>query len=339
MTRARLALALALAMPSAAHAGGPRVRLTHLDASSCASEGIIRVGASSIELEGALAPTEPSRYRLVLDGTLLAAPPRASATLDASALPLRLAIVAQGSAAIEHASSALNRAGEALLGGLPGRARVDVLTFAAELTPRAQAAPVGEALAAWAGFVPDDRATVRTLDAVGAALTGLAEPPGPRRRVLVLIGDGRDGDLERDKVRALAARARALGVSISPIAYSRTQALAPEDREPFLGLGELAKQTGGTLRWARTADALAARAQELADELRAEAMLEFEVPDRCEVAHRVQLDRGGARSNALEVPKAEGGVSAGLIAGGVGVLMLGVGAALVALRRRPRLTR
>jgi hypothetical protein len=180
---------------------------------------------------------------------------------------------------------------------------------------------------------------VRTLDAIAAALTALAEPPGPRRRVLVVIGDGRDGALERDKVRALAARARAAGVSISPIAYSRTQALDPEDREPFLGLGELAKQTGGTLRWARTADELAARAQDLADELRAEALLEVEVPDRCELAHRVQLDRGGARSNALEAPKAEGGLGAGALAGGAAVLLVVGAGVAVAVRRRRRAAR
>jgi hypothetical protein len=66
----------------------------------------------------------------------------------------------------------------------------------------------------------------------------------PLRKLVIIIGDGRDRAGDRDRITAAGKRAAKDGVRIHAIAYS------PADvRRPLLALGELAKQSLGTFRW------------------------------------------------------------------------------------------
>lgn len=329
-----LVLALGLLAPLAAEAGSTRVRLAAVDASRCADEGVLRLFVSEVEREGRPVPAPASSYRLVLDGTLSADPPRAAAALADADVPLRLALVVQSNDTFVPVAEPLTRAGDRLLSALPTRALVDVLHYSTTVEVATSRSAVGAALAAWAAVVPEPRGTARLVDAVSAALDGLAEPAGARRRVLVLVADGRDVALERPRVRELAARAARQGVTIMPIAYSPTQAMAPEDREPFLALGELAKQTGGSFRWAETPEDLVPEAQALAEELRSQWVLELPAPDRCAVEHRVQVERAGARSNAHLVAAASGSSPWPWVAAATAVVLVVLGALAWARRRR-----
>jgi hypothetical protein len=335
VTPRELVVALGLLAPLAAHAGPTRVRLAAVDASRCADEGLLRVFVSEVEREGRAVPAPAASYRLVMDGTLSADPPREAVTLAESDAPLRVALVVQGNDTFVPIADPLTRAGDRLLSALPARALVDVVHYSSTVDVVASRAAVGAALAAWAAIVPESRGTARLVDALGAALDGLAEPAGARRRVLVLVADGRDVALERPRIRELAARAARQGVTIMPIAYSPTQAMAPEDREPFLGLGELAKQTGGSFRWAETPEDLVPEALALSEELRTQWVLEIPSPDRCAAEHRVQVERAGARSNALVVPAVAGWSAAPIAAGLLSVVLL-IGAAAWARLRKKR---
>lgn len=332
-----LVLALGLLAPQVAHAGPTRLRLAAIDSSRCADEGVVRVFVSEVEREGRPVPAPAASYRLVLDGTLSADPPRAAVALAEADVPLRVALVVQGNDTFVPVAEPLTRAGDRLLSALPTRALVDVLHYSSTVDVVASRSAVGAALAAWAAVAPESRGTARLVDALGTALDGLAEPVGARRRVLVLMADGRDVALDRPRIRELAARAARHGVTIMPIAYSPTQALAPEDREPFLGLGELAKQTGGSFRWAQTPEDLVPEAQALAEELRTQWVLDVPAPDRCATEHRVQVERAGARSNALVVPAIARWSAAPIAAGAlVIVLLLGAGVLVVRKRRHAR---
>ena len=70
-------------------------------------------------------------------------------------------------------------------------------------------------------------------------------PPGrPLRKIILLIGDGRDASGDRDRVTRLGKRAEKEGVRIHSFAYTPTN-----KRRPLLVLGELSRQSLGTFRW------------------------------------------------------------------------------------------
>ena len=70
-------------------------------------------------------------------------------------------------------------------------------------------------------------------------------PPGrPLRKMIVLIGDGRDASSDRNRVTRMGKRADKEGVRIHSFAFAPTNS-----RKPLLALGELSKQSLGTFRW------------------------------------------------------------------------------------------
>ena len=93
-----------------------------------------------------------------------------------------------------------------------------------------------------------DPALLDTLDrALRLLKTAKTEPPGrPLRKMIVVIGDGRDRSNDRDRVTALGKRAGKDGVRIHSFAYAPTDV-----RRPLLLLGELSKRSFGTFRWLR----------------------------------------------------------------------------------------
>jgi len=94
-----------------------------------------------------------------------------------------------------------------------------------------------------------DPALLDTLDRALILLKrAKTEPEGrPLRKIVVVIGDGRDNAADRDRVTRTGQRAAKEGVRIHSIAFS------PADvRRPMLAFGELSKQSLGTFRWVRT---------------------------------------------------------------------------------------
>jgi len=87
------------------------------------------------------------------------------------------------------------------------------------------------------------------LDAVERALMALKKSKSeiegrPMRKMIVVIGDGRDAAGDHDRVTRVGTRAAKEGVRIHSLAYS-----AADLRRPLLVLGELSKRSFGTFRW------------------------------------------------------------------------------------------
>src|SRR5262249_5141256 len=81
------------------------------------------------------------------------------------------------------------------------------------------------------------------LDAIDRALNVLKKDEAARKMIIV-IGDGRDAAQDRERVTRAGQRAAKEGVRIHSLAYS------PVDmRRPLLALGELSKRSLGTFRW------------------------------------------------------------------------------------------
>lgn len=86
------------------------------------------------------------------------------------------------------------------------------------------------------------------LEAVERALIALKKTkPSNARKMIIIVGDGRDRENDRAKVTAMGERAAKENVRIHSLAYTPSGA-----RRPLLVLGELSKQSLGTFRWVRT---------------------------------------------------------------------------------------
>ncbi|MEO6772134.1 MAG: FHA domain-containing protein [Kofleriaceae bacterium] len=151
------------------------------------------------------------------------------------------------------------------------------------------------------------------LDAVERALRVLrATKPEiegrPLRKMIVVIGDGRDASGDHDRVTRIGTRAAKEGVRIHALAYS------PADlRRPLLVLGELARRSFGTLRWPGQgrkpiADTWNAAFKQLTDEVLGQNVITFFASADDDVAgkklHVVLAGRTEATSNEVRVPEA-----------------------------------
>ncbi len=126
----------------------------------------------------------------------------------------------------------------------------------------------------------------------------------PLRKVIVVVGDGRDMAADRERVTRTGLRAAKEGVRIHAIAFSATDV-----RRPLLALGELSKQSLGTFRWVRTAaaDSWKAAFEQVRDEINKQHVLTYFLGPDDEVAgkklHIVTVGRTEATSNELKVPQ------------------------------------
>lgn len=134
------------------------------------------------------------------------------------------------------------------------------------------------------------------LDTIERALVLLkkatTKPEGkPLRKMIVIIGDGRDASNDRDRVTRVGLRAARDNVRIHSFAYS------PKDvRRPLLLLGELSKKSLGTFRWVRGAktDSWTPAFQQLAAEInRQNVITAFTNPDDDVSGRKIKVELTG----------------------------------------------
>ena len=174
------------------------------------------------------------------------------------------------------------------LESLPPRTKVKLVQFGYELEPT----PVFLAPGALAPIVddinPDDQGDVQLLNAIQAGLVALNKvQPGkdksgeslpPPRKAIVVLSDGMNQLMDRKTFRRVGDLLRQSGVPLFPIAFSPR-----DDRGPLLNLGELAKRSLGTFRWAQKDTDLKEQFQNLSEELKKNHVLHF-------VAKKLSLD-------------------------------------------------
>jgi hypothetical protein len=148
------------------------------------------------------------------------------------------------------------------------------------------------------------------------------KPEGrPLRKVLIVIGDGRDRAADRDRVTRLGARAAKEGVRIHSFAYSPS-----DQRRPLLLLGELSKRSLGTFRWLRgsKAESWTPAFAQLRDELDKQYVLTYFLSaDQDPTGKKLEVRTTGRAEttslNQVRVPEAtcDGEACAGYCAGDV----------------------
>jgi hypothetical protein len=277
----------------------------------------LRVFLSALALDGQqLDLTDPKSIRLYV-GTAEKKVPYALGAYGATASDTAVVVLVQ---ATQDFADALPTIAEALdrelLGKLGDRAQVAVIAFG-ETTGAAKLAPAknlrGKLALQSDGSVGDPA----LLDGIDRALIVLRKASAPAqegapvralRKLVIVIGDGRDRSGDHERVTAAGKRAAKEGVRIHAIAYS------PADvRRPLLVLGELAKRSLGTFRWPGrgrkpTGDSWSDAFKQLETEIDHQYVVTYFVNAEDDVAgkklHVITVGRTEATSNEVKVPDA-----------------------------------
>ena len=324
--------------PAQGLARKPRLRLESVDASKCAETGKVQAQVVELELEGTLRPPPGEGYRVVVDGKPLPGAPALSEPFAKSGQPLLLSIVIQTGPSYSMDLPLIKKGVMALLKMLPPRAKVTVISFNWEVKRQINRATPQEAMKVLQDVGSGDPGSELALvDAIKMGLRGIASGESGARRMVVVISEGLNRSHKRDVFRSLGDRARKMGLPIHPIAFSPI-----DEREPLLNLGEIAKRSLGTLRWAQKPADLGEQFLNLGREINGQMALTFALPGGCRKEHKVSVRSGELQSNEVVVPAARVAARAGkeksrlvlyLVLGGV-ILALVAGGIVVMLRRR-----
>ncbi len=198
-----------------------------------------------------------------------------------------------------------------LLAGLPDKTtQIAVLAYG-DATGSGKLAPVKQLRGKLGALASDgsagDPALLDTLDRALLMLKkAKTDPDGPIRKVIVVIGDGRDRSGDKERATRLGQRAAKEGVRIHSIAYSPSDA-----RRPLLYLGELSKRSLGTFRWPGrghhpTPESWSETFKQLRAELAKQYVITYFVGADDDVAgkklHVVTSGRTETTSNEVKVP-------------------------------------
>ena len=272
----------------------------------------LRVYLSALALQGQLLDlTDPKTIKLKI-GSSEKKVPYALGTFDATKGDIAIVVLVQATLdygdAMPLIGDALDRS---LLSALGDQTQIAILPYGESVSTGKLAAI--KAVRGKVSLTTDNTAgEPALLDTLDRALLLLKKakttPEGrPLRRMVIIVGDGRDMAADRDRVTRTGQRAAKEGVRIHSLAFS-----ASDVRRPMLALGELSKRSLGTFRWVRTASADSWQAvfEQLRDEINKQYVLTYFVTPDDDVAgkklHIVTVGRTEATSNEVKVPAEPG---------------------------------
>jgi hypothetical protein len=185
-----------------------------------------------------------------------------------------------------------------LLEGLTPRVRVLFIDYGADLTQHVPFRPAAAVEPDLDELSPDgDAGDLALSRAITAAIVQLNKPRDDgkvARRLIVVISDGLNSQMDRKTFKALGDTAAKAHVPIHTIAFSPT-----DERGPLLNLGEVSKRSNGTFRWAKTAEDLRAQIETLSDELNKQYVLTYKIDVRSLEGRTFELQCEDLTSNAL----------------------------------------
>jgi hypothetical protein len=271
----------------------------------------LRVELSALALGGQLLDlSDPRSIKLMVGGSKLDAPYSLGA-YGATGADTAIVVVLQANMAYaETLPSILATLDDIVLSALPDRTQVAIVSYG-DGTGTAKLGTVKAARTRLAQVSQDNTASEPALiDTLERALLLLKKartnPEGRRlRKMIVVIGDGRDRSGDRDRVTQLGQRADKQGVRIHTFGYAPSNV-----RRPLLTLGELSKRSYGTFRWVRAGgiESWSPAFQQLRDEILRQYVLTYYLPADAEISGKrlkiVTVGRTEATSNELRIPEA-----------------------------------
>ncbi len=301
---ASVLLALALLCTASTAGAHPWVRLDRVLAEPSPLFDLVRLRAyvSAISLEGQVIPVSGrSPWTLRLNGAELRTPTlvtRFAGRQEPLAAVLVVCVGYDWAGDFEAVRASLLE----LVTALPAQTELAVIGYGETITGGRRLTPAPKQLAALEELEPDLAAGERQLlDALGRATRLLRGLEDHRRRLVLVVSDGKNTDPEPERYREVARAARREGIPIHSIAYSPLG-----ERQPLLGLGELSKLSDGTFRWARTIEGLRAQLGNLQDEIAEQYVLTSYLPAAEVLGKRLsvgypplELESGSERIEAL----------------------------------------
>jgi hypothetical protein len=271
----------------------------------------LRIDLSALTLQGQLLDLgDPKSIKVLVGGSKLDAP-YARGVFGATSADAAIVFVVQANLAYAEAlPTILGSLDDGVLSRLGDRTQVALLAYG----DATEAGKLGSVKSARGkiGQIAADRSTAEPalLDTLDRAMRLLKKARPSRdgaglRKMIVVVGDGRDRAGDRDRVTQLGVRAGRDGVRIHSFGFAPSNV-----RRPLLTLGELSRQSLGTFRWVRTggAESWGPAFQQLRDEINKQYVLTYFLPADAELAGKklkvVTVGRTEATSNELKIPEA-----------------------------------
>jgi hypothetical protein len=233
----------------------------------------VRIYLSDLDENGlVIPPATPRPYQLLVNGQRL---PNAAQveTFGKLGEPMALTMVIQCSPIFGSAFADLKAGLLQLLDLVPPSSQVGLIAYAdgviSELKPTSVKA-ARDALQALQ--IKEDAIELELPDGVRDGLAQLSQANLPERRVLVVVSDGLAAELKFGAFTKLGGDAASRGIRIHAVGY------APIDDTPLRTLTELSKRSGGTMRPSTNVPDMKAALVALADELRHQRVLEYDLP-------------------------------------------------------------
>lgn len=289
----------------------------------------VRLLVSAVALEGGLLDLDNGKQVKLFAGASAQTWPVAIGRFGRTPLPLSVMVLVQNSMEFGEVTPTVVAGLEKQLAqALAPNVQVSLVTYSDVVSPSrpTTAKTFATQLTALTGTDVADAPALA--EAVDRALLQLRRQKElTRRKVLLIIGDGRDRDNDREAIAELGKRAGRDGVRIHALGFAATGV-----RRPLLALGELAKQSLGTFRWVRTAgtESWSPAFAQLIAELNDQFVFTYFVPTDAVAGKKLHLEAAGLRSNEVKLPDAacnDAPCSGACLAGRCVVLARGVGRA------------
>lgn len=275
-----LLLLLTLLGPTVASASKPRCRLEQVDLTAFEKHSQIKVVGGRVELEGTLSPDQPPPvHRLLVAGKPVAKAEKIE-PFERSGRDMYIALLIENSALYAPSIEKIKEAVKEFLESMPPRVKVRLFLYGYEIEQQPNFMPAPAVTALLDDINPDDQGDVQLLRAISAGLLALnkvqpghdkdGKPQPAPRKLMVVLSDGLNELMDRKSFRRTGDLLRQSNVSLFPIAFSPR-----DDRGPLLNLGELAKRSAGTFRWAQKDENLKEQFQSLSEELRQTPVFTF----------------------------------------------------------------
>ena len=274
----------------------------------------LRVELSALTLQGQLLDLgDPRSIKATVGGSKLDAPYAHGFYAQTSSDTAIVFAIQANLAYAEVLQTIATSLDDTVLSRLGERTQIAILAYG-EATETGKLGTLKAARGRIAQVAPDGSAgEPALLDTLDRAMRLLrkAKPQrdgAPLRRMIVVIGDGRDRSGDRDRTTQLGVRADKDGIRIHTFGFAPSNV-----RRPLLTLGELSRQSQGTFRWVRTggAESWTPAFQQLRDEINKQHVLTYFLPGDAEVTGKrlkiVLIGRTEATSKEMKIPEASCG--------------------------------